>query len=158
MRSAAEHNFKSPVMSDFVLKGYSAQTTPRKPHFFILSRGLNSGKPLLQPCPNCFVLSAEVEERKQTLYWIAYSLWKTRAYRPHLVGSVIPFLRKDQCRKLISEAYSSVCTYPGALSKSIALLTDIEQKRQHFQAVSDHIGILHEAILFRLLHSSKKAR
>lgn len=145
-------------MSDFVLKGYSAQSMPRKPHFFILSRGLNSGKPLLKPCPNCFVLSAEVEERRQTLYWITYSLWKTRAYHPHLVGSVIPFLRKDECRKLILEAYSAVCADPVALSKSIALLTDIEQKRQHFQAVSDHIRILHEAILFRLLNPTKKAR
>lgn len=139
-------------MSDFVLKGYSAEAANRKPHFFILSKGLNSGKPLLQPCPNCFILSTEAEERKQTLYWISYSLWKTRAYRPHLVGSVIPFLRKNQCRDLIHKAYASVRGNPATLSKSIALLTDIEQKRQHFQAVSDHIGILHEAILFQLLN------
>lgn len=144
-------------MSEFMIKGYSAETTPRKPHFFILSKDLNSGKPLLKPCQNCFTITTLTQERKQTLYWIAFSLWKTGAFRPHLVGSVIPFLRKKACKDLILQAYQAVHQDPGALSKSLALLTDIEQKRQHFQAVADHIAVLHEAILMRLLHPNKKA-
>ena len=35
-----------------------------KNHFFILSKGLNAGKPLTEPCPNCFVFHAETEQEK----------------------------------------------------------------------------------------------
>ena len=144
-------------MSNFQIKGFSGKLPSAKPHFFILCKGLNSGKPLLKPCPNCFILVTDHDEVKNTLYWVVYSLWKTKAFLPYLVGSVIPFLRKGECSKLILKAHQAVSQDPGALSKAMALLMDIEQKRKHFQSVAEHSGILHEAILLKLLHPLKKA-
>ena len=62
-------------------------------HFFILNKGLNSGKPLYEPCPNCFVVIFSNNEDKESYYWLSYSLWKSKFWHQFLVGSVIPFLR-----------------------------------------------------------------
>lgn len=143
-------------MSSFTLKCHKAGRSYSSPHFFILSRGLNCGKPLKEPCPNCFVIIPKRKKDGNCFYWIAYSLWKTKAFHPYFVGSVIPFVRKGDFRSLIQNAFLSVSADPAALSKSIALLMDIDQKRKHFEAVSHHIDILHEAILMRLLNPKKK--
>lgn len=42
-------------MKTFRIKTHRASLTYSEPHFFILNKGLNSGKPLNNPCPNCFV-------------------------------------------------------------------------------------------------------
>lgn len=102
------------------------------------------------------VIIPKVESEKSCLYWITYSLWKTKAFHPYFVGSVIPFIRKNDFKSLIQDAYLSVSADPAALSKAIALLQDIDQKRKHFETVAHHVDILHEAILLRLLNPLKK--
>ena len=47
------------LMCAYILKSYNQKEEIRNPHFFILNKGNNSGKPLLAPCPNCFVIIAE---------------------------------------------------------------------------------------------------
>ena len=49
--------FKQRVMSNFKMITYRPEGVYKDPHFFILNKGLNSGKPLKKPCPNCFVIS-----------------------------------------------------------------------------------------------------
>lgn len=67
-----------------------------QPHFFILNKGNNSGKPLKEPCPNCFVITVKTDEEAENLYWIALSLWKSKLWHQYLVGSVIPFIRLNE--------------------------------------------------------------
>ena len=62
-----------------------------KPHFFVLSKGLNSGKPQNEPFTNSFVLVFQTEAQKEDIFWIAMSLWKSKFWVPYLRGSVIPF-------------------------------------------------------------------
>ena len=71
-------------MQTFTVKSSTAKEEIRKPHFFALNKGLNSGKPLLQPCPNCFKIEAKNEEFKEVLYWVSYALWKSNAFYPAL--------------------------------------------------------------------------
>ena len=49
-------------MITFQLKTYNEKKEETKPHFYILCKGLNSGKPLEKPCPNCFCCVCENEE------------------------------------------------------------------------------------------------
>ena len=79
-------------MCTFILKSYNQKLEIEKPHFFILNKGNNSGKPLLAPCPNCFVIQCENESEKEQIYWLSYSLWQSKAFYPLLRGSVIPFV------------------------------------------------------------------
>ena len=88
-------------MCTFILKSYNQKTEIEKPHFFILNKGNNSGKPLLYPCPNCFVIQFENVDDKECVYWILWCLWQSKAFYPLLRGSVIPFITIRDFQKLL---------------------------------------------------------
>ena len=80
-------------------KGYPVDT------FYVLNRGLNSGKPLTNPCPNCFACICKNAEERCFYYWLFMLIWRGGFGKSILVGSVIPFVRK---RELISLANSII--------------------------------------------------
>lgn len=55
-----------------LIKTYHPKHTYPHHHFFILSKGNNAGKPLDQPCPNCFVVITNCPSEKQRLYWLCF--------------------------------------------------------------------------------------
>lgn len=75
------------------IKTYKGKRIESPHFFFILNKGNNSGKPLAQPCANCYVLIAETKKEKDFYYWLCYGLWQSNKFHPFLYGSVIPFLR-----------------------------------------------------------------
>jgi hypothetical protein len=91
-------------MSNFEIKTHQPGRTYHKPHFFILSKGLNSGKPMNQPCPNCFVITAATEDQIQTLFYLCLSLKIGQYFSYYLKGSVIPFICISDAKKVINEA------------------------------------------------------
>ena len=95
-------------MSTFELKTHQIGRTYSQPHFFILNKGQNSGKPLINPCPNCFVVSTSTEEEKQTLYHLSMMLQIGGFYAYYLKGSVIPFISIDDCRNTLKNSYTSL--------------------------------------------------
>ncbi|MDN3620768.1 hypothetical protein QWY81_14985 [Polaribacter undariae] len=74
------------------------------PHFFILNKGLNSGRPMREPCPNCFVVTIQTVEQRETLYYLCFSLQIGSYFSYYLVGSVILFIRIDDSRKVLDMA------------------------------------------------------
>jgi hypothetical protein len=90
-------NFKA--MQNFFIKTHKAGNNYPKPHFYILNKGLNCGKPLKESCPNCFVIAFQKESDVEDYYWLAYSLWQSGYWHQFLVGSVIPFFRIDAFSK-----------------------------------------------------------
>jgi hypothetical protein len=66
---------------------------PHAPHFFVLCKGLNAGKPLSSPCANCFVVTCESDEEKKFLTALSWGLWTCNRFRIHIRGSVIPFIK-----------------------------------------------------------------
>jgi hypothetical protein len=111
---------KSPcVMKIINIKTYRLNTTFTSHHFFILSKGLNAGKPLEHPCPNCFIIQTKNEEEKGKLFWICYSLWKSEIYHPLLCGSVIPFLHINDVSAEIEKAIQKVSDQPIAFDEAV---------------------------------------
>lgn len=82
-------------MKTWNVKSHSNNRIYAQPHYFVLNKGLNAGKPLKEPCPNFFVILFYSEEVAQEYYFIQLALWKTNFWKPFLIGSVIPFLRLD---------------------------------------------------------------
>ena len=80
-------------MTSHNVQTHQAQRTVTQPHFFILSKGKNAGKPLKECCPNCFLVTVKTKEESESLYWIAYALWKANFWHQYQIGSVIPFIR-----------------------------------------------------------------
>jgi len=88
-------------MQTFEVKTHRTGRTYNKPHFFILNKGLNSGKPMTAPCPNCFVVSTETTEQKEALFHLSMMLLENKCYRNYLKGSVKPFIYIDDVKKLL---------------------------------------------------------
>ena len=128
-------------MCTFILKSYNQTTEIEKPHFFILNKGNNSGKPLLYPCPNCFVIQFENVDDKECVYWILWCLWQSKAFYPLLRGSVIPFITIGDFQKLLIKTLNQLPS-PGVVLKVV----DVVNK---FQAIEDEyyqkIKLLKEA-------------
>jgi hypothetical protein len=120
------------------MKYFSVKTSTIKqeisnPHFYVLNKGLNSGKPLLVPCPNCFTIQSENEEFKEVLYWISFALWRTKAFHPYLRGSVIPFICIVDYKQLIVEKIEVVKTNPIKFAETIKQLSFIEMKEKQLK-------------------------
>ena len=100
--------------------------------FFILNKGMNSGKPMEQPCPNCFTFHASNQEEKDLYYWLCFGMWKTRTFHPYLRGSVIPFIIKSDVVQLIRDAAAKAQEAPGQFEKAIEAFKILEHQEQQF--------------------------
>ena len=91
-------------MQAFEIKTHQPGRTYATPHFFILNKGLNSGKPLENPCPNCFVIIATTKAKRESLYYLCLSLKIGQFFGYYLKGSVIPFIGISDAKKVIHTA------------------------------------------------------
>ena len=91
-------------MSFYEIKTHKPERSYNKPHFFILNKGLNSGKPLEQPCPNCFVICTQTNQERNSLYYLCLSLKVGKYFAYYLKGSVIPFICISDTKKVINTA------------------------------------------------------
>ncbi|PIV97966.1 MAG: hypothetical protein COZ74_01425 [Flavobacteriaceae bacterium CG_4_8_14_3_um_filter_31_8] len=119
-------------MTKFYLKTYCPKSATSEPHFFILSKGKNSGKPLTEPCPNCFVLSAKTEEEKQLLYALSFGLWKAKSFEYFLKGSVILFITIGDCRQALNDGLEQANSNPNGFKKSVKALELLEEQEKRF--------------------------
>ena len=117
-------------MSNFEIKTHKPGTTYQAPHFFILNKGNNSGKPLKNPCPNCFVITTETEELQERLFYMCLSLKTARYFKFYLKGSVIPFITINDAKKVILEALAQ---------KSAQQWEQIRIKLKHIEAYENNL-------------------
>jgi len=144
-----------PIFHQYQLKNYSKMKNShiqvktyqgiRQPNaVYVLSRGLNSGKPLEAPCPNCFqIVSPNPMQAKA----VARILFESGTLRPYLHGSVIEFVCIDVYRTQFITIWESLnpdraadtINKLDAIDKYLSNLTEqlkkIKQLR-HYLAIS----------------------
>ena len=120
-------------MCTFILKSYYQKEEIRKPHFFILNKGNNSGKPLTVPCPNCFVIQFQCEEEKEQIYWLIYCLWQSKAFYQFLRGSVIPFIVLRDIKSCLLDGVEKVAKNPAQFEKAVAALRSLEAIEKQYK-------------------------
>lgn len=120
-------------MCTFIIKSYRSGIVFNVPHFFILNKGNNSGKPLIAPCPNCFVIQFQCEEEKEQVYWLLHSLWQSKAFYPYLRGSVIPFVVLRDVKSCIVDGLEKAETNPAQFHKAVAALRSLEDMEKKFK-------------------------
>src|SRR5690554_2356510 len=140
-------------MSNFKMITYREGGVYTGPHFFILNKGLNSGKPLKKPCPNCFVISCNSENEKENLYWIVYSLHQGKQFQMALVGSVIPFIRKNDLIKIINDAQKVTSHKPEAIKKTVSSLLQLEQQEENYKRIQNTLKQLRQVLVHQLIKS-----
>ena len=100
--------------------------------FFILSKGMNSGKPMEHPCPNCFTFNAADQSEKDHYYWLCFGLWQSKSLHPYLTGSVIPFIRLHDLNHVISQASEKALASPANFLKTVEALKILDRQEKQF--------------------------
>ena len=120
-------------------------------HFFILSKGMNAGKPLEKPCPNCLVILAQSEEEKNLLYWLCFGLWQGNYFHPFITGSVIPFIRLDDFKTVVCQALQKIELKNGEVQKSLEVMKDLQLHQMNILKQLDLIKQAKKALMYKVL-------
>jgi hypothetical protein len=142
-------NFKTESMLNFIIKTHQKDTLYSKPHLFILNKGMNSGKPQKEPFTNSFVVIFQNEKDCENIYFVAYSLWKTKFWHQHLVGSVIPFLRLSDFSNQFNLKANLMMEEHEAHIKHVAALKLLELKEKQFHENINLINDMRRVIVHR---------
>lgn len=134
-------------MSTFELKTHQPGRTYSEPHFFILNKGLNSGKPLKKPCANCFVVKTSNVDEKNTLFHLSMMLQIGGFYAIYLKGSVIPFISIDDCRKVLKSNLKTNTNIEYLMQKHIKVIEVVNTKQEELQNVIDKMSVLKVAYI-----------
>ncbi len=110
---------------------------------------MNSGKPQNNPFTNSFVIIFSDEKDRNNIFFVAYSLWKTKFWFPHLCGSVIPFLRLTDFKKEFNPQSSLMMVEHEQHVKNMEALKLLEKKEKQFHENINLINDLRRVILYR---------
>jgi hypothetical protein len=149
----AGKNLNARTMRTLNIKTHKMKNSYSGNYFFILSKGLNAGKPMETPCPNCFVLLTRDEEEQNLLYWLCFGLWQANQFHPFLTGSVIPFIRLDDLRTVISKALEKVECKPGDFINSIEVLNKLQAHQEGIMQQLQLIKQAKKAVMYKVLRS-----
>jgi hypothetical protein len=136
-------------MPNFIIKTHQKNAVYKANQIFILNKGMNSGKPQKEPFTNSFVILFQNEEDTETVYCLAYSLWKARFWHQSLVGSVIPFLRIDDFKKDFNLKVNELLQEHELHKKQIQALRLLEQKEDQLHKNIVLINEMRRVILLR---------
>lgn len=136
-------------MPNFIIKTYQKDTVYNDNRIFILNKGMNSGKPSKEPFTNSFVIIFDTNEDCENMYWIAYSLWKSKFWHQHLVGSVISFLRFPDFKKEFFSKSKLLMQEHEEHLKHVAALKLLELKEKQFHENMNLINDMRRVILHR---------
>ena len=138
-------------MINFKMKHHQNGVKYANPHFFILNKGLNTGKPLDEPCPNCFVIIFQCSEDCENMESICKSLWRVKFWHQFLRGSVIPFLNLHDIRKEFSIKVNQEIKDHEEHVKNIETLKLLEQSEKRFHENLNLINDMRRIILYRYI-------
>ena len=138
-------------MQSLMIKSHKPPTMYLGEYIFILNKGLNSVKPMHEPCANCFVMIFPSKEDKESYYWLSYSLWKAKFWHQHLVGSVIPFLRIFDFKKEFDSKTRIMMHEHEEHLKNVKALQLLEQKEAQFHKNLVLINDMKRVILYRYI-------
>ncbi|MDI1307612.1 MAG: hypothetical protein PSX42_22585 [bacterium] len=136
-------------MPNFIIKTHQKNAVYRANQIFILNKGMNSGKPQKKPFTNSFVILFQNEEDAETVYWLAYSLWKSKFWHQSLVGSVIPFLRLSDFKNEFYTKANMMMQEHDEHIKNVAALKLLEQNEKQLHKNINLINDLRKVILYR---------
>ena len=150
-RSAAAEGIiiNAHTMRSVQLKTFNKNFKYEGHFFFILNKGMNSGKPLKNACPNCFVCIAATEEEKEQLYWICFAHWYSKAFHYCLKGSVIPYISIDELNQCLSKSFIKSNENLQEFEKAIQLFKHLEKLEIQFEKNLQLIKDTRRAIFYK---------
>ncbi len=136
-------------MPSFIIKTHQPKTSYKGNQIFILNKGMNSGKPQKEPFTNSFVINFANPEDAETIYWLAYSLWKAQFWHQSLCGSVIPFLIINEFKKEFISKIAKLLQEHELHKTQVQALRLLELQETQFQKNIQLINEMRRVILHR---------
>ncbi|MFK7048845.1 hypothetical protein V3Q77_02990 [Flavobacterium davisii] len=139
------------AMIKVTIKTHDAKTNYQKAHFFVLNKGNNAGKTILQPCMNCFTVEVDNPDYIESVKYLCNALAKSNFWKIYLRGSVIPFLALSDFKKHFTHKINEMdADYENHLNL-INQIKTIEQAELHFTLKSQKINQLKLAVINLLI-------
>lgn len=91
------------------------------------------------------------ESEKESLYWIVYSLHQGKRFQIALVGSVIPFIRKNDLIRIIKDAQKVTSHKPEAIKKTVSSLLQLEQQEENYKRIQNSLKELRQVLVHQLI-------
>ena len=135
------------------IQQYSPKNSYAAFTLFALCKGLNSGKPLENPCPNCFAILCRTQEEFDFYKSIIYGLWFTKGFHPLLVGSVIEFIRIGDFKKLVWETAERLRPTYKDFSNDAVKARNYERLQKQYLERAALIADMRRALIYRHLRS-----
>lgn len=131
------------------IKTHKSGTIYKQPHFFILNKGLNSGKPFRYYVVNSFVFLADDNNERDYYYYMLLGIWELRLLRPYLKGSVIEYVRLGDVVDVLEETLNSVNTGNRSFADVQKSLAQIDALQSNLQAQLEHLMQLRKALFHK---------
>jgi hypothetical protein len=131
------------------IKTHKSGAMYKQPHFFILNKGLNSGKPFRHYVVNSFVFLADDKDEREFYYFMLQGLWELRMFRPYLKGSVIEYVRLGDVIDLLDETLNSIDTGNRSFADVQKSLAQIELLQTNLQAQLAHLMQLRKSLFYK---------
>jgi hypothetical protein len=144
--------FKKLVMLKAKIKTHKLGTTYNQPHFFILNKGNNSGKPYPQHWSNCFVFLADDDQDKEFFYLLFLGLWELKFFKKHLIGSVIEYIRLGDLVDVVEETVNSVNAGERTFVDVAPALAQIESHTAQLQKQLSYLLQLRRSLFYKYLN------
>ena len=148
-----KQTLKKIAMLKHKIKTNKAGKIYKQPHFFILNKGLNSGKPFNHYVTNSFVFLADNKDEKEFYYFLLLGLWELRLFRKHLKGSVIEYIRLGDVIDVIDETLNSVNSGNRSFSDVQNTLVQIENLQTNLHQQLDYLMQLRKSLFHKYLKS-----
>ena len=123
-------------MKQFTLKTYSSSTAIEQNCFFILNKGLNSGKPFPKPFCNSFKFIADNEVERDVFYWITFAAWQGKLFYPYHKGSVIPFITIMDTIEVIKNASKNCIANPERITKLVQTFDTLNKLEMKYDSLT----------------------
>jgi hypothetical protein len=114
-------------MKQFTLKTYRSSAEVGLNTFYILNKGMNSGRPHPKPFVNSFTLIADNPEEMEMFYWITFAAWQAKLFHPYIKGSVIPFVTIKDVEEVINDASKRCIANPERVSNLLKTFHTLNQ-------------------------------
>jgi hypothetical protein len=133
------------------IKTHKSGKIYNQPHFFILNKGLNSGKPFKHYVCNSFVFLADNNDERDFYYFMLLGIWELRLLRPYLKGSVIEFVRLGDVIDVLDETLNSINTGNRSFADVQNSLIQIDALQSNLQLQLSHLMQLRKALFYKYL-------
>ena len=136
------------------IKTYNGKTEEPQENetvFFIQSHGLNAGRPLREPKPNCW----ECRTKRSADFEILYIVFESRILENFIRGSVIPFIALTDYKNIITPILKNAIHENRIINEHYLQIRKIESQLQQQEKIRKLMQELKKTLSMQLYQKIK---